>query len=39
MYIKYTAYFSSYDSTEWHDGFEVIGTQKTITVFEKPKDS
>lgn len=39
VHIKYSSYFSSYDSTEWSDGScrEVIAEQKMVTVFSAKK--
>jgi len=34
VHIKYSSYFSSYDSTEWR---EVIAEQKMVTVFSAKK--
>lgn len=35
IYIKFTGYFSSYDSTQWSGGNQVFPEEKTIIVFNE----
>lgn len=37
IYMKFTGYFSSYDSTEWSGGKQVFPEEKTIIVFNENK--